>query len=736
MTAAKRLILSIVGFSFLITLVSTSIQLYIDYKDELETIDERFNEIKHTRLPNLTHNVWVLDDEQIRLHMISLVNSPYIEHVSISNNGETRWLQGTVKSKKTLTREYTLRLNNEGQEFNLGVFKVVAGLSPVFKDLRKRALIILASNAVLIFFIAGFFLILFQLQISRHLLALSGYARHLKLDGTHPALKLQRQNTPESPDELDDVVSALNLMKSNIETSYLALRESEQYNRMLFEQSPIGLALMKSDGSFTDINPAFLNVIKYPIEEIDDLSLWHLITAENYQLEKEVIATLSPHSATHHAEKNILNKSGFHIPVEMSFHLLDRAGERFIGVSIQDISKRKASELALARSEEQLRQSEKMRAVGELTGGVAHDFNNLLAVVLGNAELIDEKLPNGSSERRQMKTLISACMRGAELTQHLLAFSRKQTLNPTTTNLSQLMDKMVGMLVRILGEDIGIHKQFKEHLWECKIDQGLLENAVLNLAINARDAINASSNIPGQLTLMTENVVVDDDMASQHTDVEAGEYVIVSVEDNGTGIPKDIQKKIFEPFFTTKPVGQGTGLGLSMIYGFIKQSGGFVVVFSKENYGTNVKLYLPRSSGETARKAINMENPKLRTGCETILVLEDDPDVRELTVLQLKSLGYNVLQAHDGRSALEVLHEEKDIDLLLSDVVLPGGMRGPEVAVKAREDMPELKVLFMSGYTQNALESHSELGETALLLNKPFRKKDLSEKIREAIESA
>jgi CheY-like chemotaxis protein len=227
---------------------------------------------------------------------------------------------------------------------------------------------------------------------------------------------------------------------------------------------------------------------------------------------------------------------------------------------------------------------------------------------------------------------------------------------------------------------------------------------------------------------------VDEFTFEKENDVTPGEYLLISVSDNGQGMPREILDRVFEPFFTTKPVGEGTGLGLSMIYGFVKQSGGHVSIYSEENIGTSVKLFLPRANEDIVEKIDEMEEQQPQTGNETILVLEDDPDVRELTVLQLKSLGYNVKQAHDGHSALEVINSESKIDLLLSDVVLPGGLRGPEVAQKAREIKPNLSVLFMSGYTQNALDAHPEIGESSLLLNKPFRKRELAEKIREAIE--
>lgn len=735
MTVARRLILSIVGFSIVVTLLSTAIQLYIDYRGQLAIIENEFDEVEKNRLTNLTYNIWVLDDEQIRIFLQGLVNSPHFEYVSITDEGKVRWVQGKIESQQIIDKELPLKISNDGQEFALGSIRIVAGLNPVFDSLQSRALIILASNAVVISLIAGFFLFVFQYQISRHLLTLSNFARNVKLESNHPPLALARKQNPDNPDELDDVVSALNLMRRNIETSYLALRQSEQYNRMLFEQSPIGLALTRENGKFVDANPAFKQIVSYSTDELSELTIWDLTPENQKETEKQRLKESTSTGVTNLYERQVVDKNGNIVYVQFAYHTLERAGQLFTGISMEDISDRKASELALAKSEEQLRQSEKMRAVGELTGGVAHDFNNLLAIVLGNAELIEERLDEDSPDLPYLKTLISAALRGAELTQQLLAFSRKQMLNPKVTNLPDLVDKMAGMLTRVLGESIEVATHYENDIWRCNVDQGQLENAILNLAINARDAINAAGGREGKLIIEIENKKVDKEMSAEHEDIVPGDYIMLSLADNGTGMPSEILDRIFEPFFTTKQVGEGTGLGLSMIYGFVKQSGGHVVVYSEENVGTNVKIFLPRAVGDSSGKEEDMTDQQLKTGNETILVLEDDPDVRELTVLQLRSLGYNVLQAHDGNSALEVLDKEDGIDLLLSDVVLPGGLRGPEVAVKARENKPDLNVLFMSGYTQNALESHSELGESALLLNKPFRKKDLAEKIREAIES-
>ncbi|WP_169545910.1 PAS domain S-box protein [Sneathiella aquimaris] len=734
MTVAKKLILSIVGFSLIVTLLSTGVQLYVDYLNNIEEINADFEDIQETRLPNLTHNVWVLDEEQIILHLKSLVNTDNIEFATISDDGTARWNDGVVRSERTIKKSFPLVLENNGQSFNLGTLTVVAGLNQVFANLQSRAVVILGSNAVVIFLFASFLLIIFQYQISRHLLTLSNFAQNLKFDANQPALKLQRKNNPENPDELDDVVSALNLMQRNIEKSYLALRESEEYNRMLFEKSPIGLALKHTNGEFVDVNPAFARILGYSSEELTKMSLWDVTPKDFYEQESLQIHLLERNKRLHPFEKEVIHKDGSLIPVQVWYFYLERHSQKYIAATMEDISERKKSELALAKSEEQLRQSEKMRAVGELTGGVAHDFNNLLAVVLGNAELLEEKLPDDADEQSYLRTLMSAAARGAELTRRLLAFSRKQMLNPTVTDIPALVDNMAGMLKRVLGENILVETQYDNDLWKCKVDQGQLENAILNLAINSRDSLQHVKGRAGRLTIVISNTLVDEFTFEKEHDVAPGEYLLISVSDNGQGMPRDILDRVFEPFFTTKPVGEGTGLGLSMIYGFVKQSGGHVSIYSEENIGTSVKLFLPRANEDIVEKIDEMEEQQPQTGNETILVLEDDPDVRELTVLQLKSLGYNVKQAHDGHSALEVINSESKIDLLLSDVVLPGGLRGPEVAQKAREIKPNLSVLFMSGYTQNALDAHPEIGESSLLLNKPFRKRELAEKIREAIE--
>jgi len=385
-----------------------------------------------------------------------------------------------------------------------------------------------------------------------------------------------------------------------------------------------------------------------------------------------------------------------------------------------------------SRLEEQLRQAQKMEAVGQLTGGIAHDFNNLLAIIIGNLELMDEALDENDPLRANLAPILRAGNRGAELTQRLLAFSRRQMLDPKPTNINKLVRSMTGLLSRTLGETIEVETSLSGSLWTTSIDRGQLENALVNLAVNARDAMPNG----GKLTIATANAEVDDDYAAAQIDVAPGQYVMLSVSDTGMGMSPEVTRHVFEPFFTTKEQGKGSGLGLSMVYGFVKQSGGQVTIYSEVGQGTSIKLYLPRSAMEKEKpKASTRDITMPASQGETILVVEDDADVRTLTVTLLGDLGYQVLEAGTAQSALSLLNRDTRIILLLTDVVLPGGMSGRNLAEQAQQCQPGLRVLFMSGYTENAITHHGRLDEGVQLLSKPFRKSDLARKIREVLES-
>jgi signal transduction histidine kinase/CheY-like chemotaxis protein len=382
---------------------------------------------------------------------------------------------------------------------------------------------------------------------------------------------------------------------------------------------------------------------------------------------------------------------------------------------------------------ERLRQSQKMESVGRLTGGVAHDFNNVLAVILGNLELIRDRVSQDAKLVRQIDSAISAGQRGADLNHRLLAFSRQQALEPKPTDVNHRIADLVPMLSRTLGEAIEIRQKLGASVWNAVIDPSQFDNSILNLAVNARDAMAGG----GWLEIATENVNVDGAYAVQRENLAPGDYVKVSVSDCGTGMTPEVVAQAFEPFFTTKGVGKGTGLGLSMIYGFAKQSGGHASIYSEVGVGTTITLLLPRDAGDEGQEADFLPSRSTaKTGSEKILVVEDDPEVRAVTVSFLELLGYRTLEAGRVQEGMEVIRAHPEIDMLMTDVILPGGEDGGSLARQAKELRPHLGVLFTSGYTEDVITHQGRLDPGVVLLRKPFTKLQLAEKIRFVLDGS
>ena len=381
-------------------------------------------------------------------------------------------------------------------------------------------------------------------------------------------------------------------------------------------------------------------------------------------------------------------------------------------------------------SAEQLRQAYKMDAIGKLTGGIAHDFNNLLQVIGGNLQLLLKELKGQASAERRLGNALTAVERGAKLASQLLAFGRRQPLEPRTIHLGRLVRDLDEMLRRALGEAIEIETIVAGGLWKTLVDPSQVENALLNLAINARDAMAGA----GKLTIELGNAYLDHDYARRHSEVEPGQYVMLAVTDTGCGMAPELIERVFEPFFTTKPEGQGTGLGLSMVYGFTKQSGGHIKVYSEVGQGTTIRLYLPRSRSEDEIVTQHDHEPILG-GTETILVVEDDEGVRQTVVEMLTDLGYRVLQAKDAQAALSVVESGLAIDLLFTDVVMPGPVRSVELARRAKETFENIGILFTSGYTENAIVHGGRLDEGTNLLSKPYTREALARRVRQVLQA-
>jgi PAS domain S-box-containing protein len=394
----------------------------------------------------------------------------------------------------------------------------------------------------------------------------------------------------------------------------------------------------------------------------------------------------------------------------------------------RDITERRRAAELLEQTQSELFQAQKMEALGKLTGGVAHDFNNVLQILRGNLELLETRHGRDHWSAERLGNAIDAVDRGARLASQLLAFGRQQPLAPVVINPARQLRALDDLLRRALGETIKIESVVGGGLWNTMVDPHQLENVVLNLAINARDAMPDG----GKLTLELANATLDDEYVSSVPDVAAGQYVMLAVSDTGTGMSHEVMERAFDPFFSTKPEGRGTGLGLSMAYGFVKQSGGHIRLYSETGEGTTVRIYLPRSTG----KAVEIRAVKpagLKHGNETILVVEDDLKVQSTVVDLLSGLGYAVLKANDAEQALAVVASGVHIDLLFTDVVMPGALRSPEMARRAVAMLPGLKVLFTSGYTQNAIVHGGRLDPGVELLSKPYSRQQLASKVRQVL---
>jgi len=540
---------------------------------------------------------------------------------------------------------------------------------------------------------------------------------------------------------------------TELERAETALADSEQRYRTLFESMDEGFCIIEfldgphgplSDYVHIEANPAYAqhagipNVVGQKLREMvpDEADGWAelyggvLRTGVPIRFERELVAT------------------GRHL--ELAAFRIEPASRRQVAVLFQDITARKRAEAALQHlnetleiriaeaiaerkhAEEALRQSQKMEAVGQLTGGIAHDFNNLLTGIIGSLELLEVRLRQGrtSEIHRYVGAAQGASKRAAALTHRLLAFSRRQTLDPRPTDVNRLVMDMEELIRRTVGPQITLEVVTAVGLWQALIDASQLESALLNLCINARDAMPEG----GRITIETANKWLDDHAAKER-DLPPGQYLSLCVTDTGSGMTPDVIARAFDPFFTTKPIGQGTGLGLSMVYGFVRQSGGQVRIYSELGCGTTMCLYLPRHYGNSSEiPTITAPTASARapTG-KTVLIVDDEPSVRMLVTEVLEDLGYSPIEASDGPAGLRILESEAAIDLLISDVGLPGGINGRQLADAARITRPELKVLFITGYAENAIIGSGHLAPGMRVLTKPFVVETLANRIQDMI---
>ena len=499
----------------------------------------------------------------------------------------------------------------------------------------------------------------------------------------------------------------------------VALRESEERYRGLINSAFDGVVVHR-DEIILGVNRAYAEMFGYDVEELLGLNILELTPPEK----REFVTSELAHDQSLY-EALGLKKDGAIINIEVSATKCVYEGKQARLAAVRDITERK-------QLEEQLRQAQKLEAIGQLAGGIAHDFNNLLTAINGYSDLSLRRLQMEDPLRRNLEEIKKAGERAASLTRQLLAFSRKQVLQPKVLDLNAIVSDLEKMLRRLIGEDVELRTVLETELGKVKADPGQIVQVVMNLAVNSRDAMPRG----GKLTIETKNVSLDEEYARQHISVAPGSYVMLAVTDTGTGMNEETRKRIFEPFFTTKELGKGTGLGLSTVYGIVKQSGGNIWVYSEVGHGTTFKVYLPRVGGEAREYKRSAEVEESVEGAETILLAEDEEVVRKLTVQVLEMYGYEVLEASNGGSALLLCERHQGpIHLLVTDVIMPE-MSGRELADRLAQLRPEMRVLYMSGYTDNAIVHQGVLDEGANFIEKPFSPDALARKVREVLDLA
>jgi PAS domain S-box-containing protein len=530
----------------------------------------------------------------------------------------------------------------------------------------------------------------------------------------------------KSEDHVIHAVLQNNSDITGLKRAQVEIAAREAHLRSILDTVPEAMIVIDANGSVTSFSAAAAQLFGYRPEEIVGQNV-KMLMPEPYRGEHDCyighyLRTGEARIIGYGRVVKGLTKDGAIFPMELAVGEARSDGQRIFTGFIRDLTSRQ-------KMEEELRQSHKMEAIGQLTGGLAHDFNNLLTVITGNLEMLEMSLTD-SNQRELLKEAQDSAQDGAKLTGQLLAFGRRQPLNPKPTDLAPLISNFSELLRRTLGESIELHIRVIGSGNLCVVDAPQLQNALLNLAINARDAMPRG----GKLTIDISRTRLDVDYAQMYPDIRTGRYVLVAVTDTGSGMSEEVRQRAFEPFFTTKPTGAGTGLGLSMVYGFVKQSGGNIQIYSKLEQGTSVRIFLPlaesvHTSEELAPGAGEMD--AIPRGSETILVVEDDARVRRVTTARLRSLGYEVIEADNGAAAFALLAAHPKIAMIFTDVVMPGGMNGDELAEAALTAKPDLKVLFTSGYAEPAVARQGL--RAGAWLKKPYTAAELAEKIREIL---
>ncbi|MCF8077574.1 MAG: PAS domain S-box protein [Desulfotignum sp.] len=590
-------------FSSFITLLTTSYQLYSDYKNDIAAIDGYFELIKDSYLESLTTSVWMYDEKQISTQLDGLIKIPDMEHLGIMAGDDHFWSSGSLRSKHKITHHFPLVFKHRNKEFQIGMLSATASLDKVYNRLIGKAFSILISNAVRAFFVSCFILFIFHLLVTRRLIRLSKMVENIDIKKYPIEIESKKSKRKKSIDEIDQVVYALGKTQQKLFESYEELKQSQDELFQIFTMS-IDLICIANINTltFVKVNPAFTDTLGFSEEELLSKSFLEFIHPDDVlATQRTVDEDLKAGKTVLHFENRYICKDGSYRWFRWVSQPLPEKGITYaIAHDITDLKKMEA----------QLNQAQKLESVGRLAGGVAHDFNNMLGVILGHTELALLQADENHELHDDLNEIQNAAKRSADITKQLLAFARKQTISPRQLDLNNTLESMLNMLRRLIGEDIELIWQPASDLWPVKMDPSQINQILANLCVNARDAISGV----GKLTIETGRCTLDQEYCIEHPDCIPGDFVLLAVSDNGCGMDKDTLDNLFEPFFTTKEVGKGTGLGLATIYGIVKQNKGFILVNSEPGQGSTFKIYLPRLVADEDTDNCQLGGPGLSGG--------------------------------------------------------------------------------------------------------------------------
>ncbi len=730
-----RLLLYVCSSSLLFILIAIAVQLYAEYRSDLAGIDSRLRFVESSYVPALAASAYQLDENQLRIQLRGLLQLQDMVYARVREElkqGAYEVAEGNPHAPGTISLEIPL-VYQANKPVPVGTLLVKASLDGVYGRMRERALTVAGTNILLIVPFALSILVILQFALNRHLVRMARYTQTLSLDTLDQGLSLQRAGTRSTDqDELDQLVGTINEMRLRIGEDFRLRQEAQR--QLLFQKALLecvlearidGILITGGDNRCLFINNHFRTLWRLPPDVGPGLSAEAVFTRMEHQVADQ--------DALQHMKAQLAQASDAVLQGEVllltgkvfeysSVSVVNSEGEQIGRLwSFRDVSQRKTME-------EQLRQAQKLETLGSLAGGIAHDFNNLLSPIIGYAELGLNQLTPAGPLYEELNQILKAALRASNLTRQILAFSRKQTLEVKIIDLNELIRDFLAMVQRLLGETVEVQLRVTPDPALIRADRSQIEQVLLNIAINARDAMPDG----GTLTVETAAVTLDQGYAEDHAEIAAGDYVMLAISDTGLGMDAAVRQRIFEPFFTTKEPGKGTGLGLATSFGIVKQHHGHIWVYSEPGHGTTLKVYLPRVAGVPQPEEAPKDSELALHGTEQILVVEDEPLVRELVCDTLVGQGYQVVAAESPAKALERAASGGHIDLLLTDVILPQ-MNGRELYLQLSSRISDLKVIYMSGYIDDVIATQGMMHEGVHFIQKPFSVSVLLHKVRQVL---